>query len=323
MIFEKQIVDAYKKTACTRCDDTGCVFYFDASDFPGLKKAPYSFTATAGHTLRGYIYSYDGADEKRIIVFDHGFGGGHRAYMKEIELLCREGYRVLSYDHTGCMESGGENTGGMAKSLCDLNDCISAIKADNAFADVDISVVGHSWGGFSTLNITALHPDISHVVVFSGFVSVKLLIDSYVSGILKGYRGAVMAFERELNPRFIDYDASSTLAATDAEVLLVYSDNDKKCPKSPHFDVMYKALSEKENISFMLVSNKGHNPNYTEDAVLYLEKFLKDLAKKQKKKELVTDKEKADFIASYDWNRMTAQDTEVWSRVFKTLEKQR
>lgn len=83
--------------------------------------------------------------------------------MKEIERLCRAGYAVLSYDHTGCMESGGTSPKGLAQSLCDLNDCIKAIKADTRFLGIDISVVGHSWGAFSTLNITSLHPEISHI----------------------------------------------------------------------------------------------------------------------------------------------------------------
>ena len=156
----------------TRCDDNGTVFYFSAKDFEGLTAEPLAFKATAGHTLQGYLYHYENVIPGRIIVFDHGFGGGHRAYMKEIEKLCRHGYLVFSYDHTGCMESGGESPNGMAQSLCDLNDCIRFIKSCELTKGLDISVMGHSWGGFSTLNISALHEGISHVVVFSGFVSV-------------------------------------------------------------------------------------------------------------------------------------------------------
>ena len=41
--------------------------------------------------------------------------------------------------------------------------------------------------------------------------------------------------------------------------------------------------------------------------------------KKTRKKELETEKQKADFVASYDWNRMTAQDEKVWNEIFKVL----
>ena len=128
MIFEKQVVNMYKGMMHTRCDDTETVFYFSAENFSGLKKEKYSFSSSLGHTLSGYIYSYESPISNRLVVFDHGFGGGHRSYMKEIEMLCRQGYKVFSYDHTGCMESQGENTNGFAQSLHDLDDCLTALK---------------------------------------------------------------------------------------------------------------------------------------------------------------------------------------------------
>ena len=141
MIFEKQIVNSFKGMMHTRCDDSQTVFYYSHKDFNGLNAEPYSFTASAGHKLQGYIYSYPNCIDERIIVFDHGFGGGHRAYMKEIEMLCKHGYTVFAYDHTGCMESGGESPNGMSQSLCDLNDCISTLKKDTRFSSLDISVI--------------------------------------------------------------------------------------------------------------------------------------------------------------------------------------
>lgn len=320
MIFEKQILKIYKGMAYTRCDDMGTAFYFSAEDFNGLHKEEYAFKSSAGHNLKGYIYSYDNPIQGRLVVFDHGFGGGHRSYMREIEMLCSHGYRVFAYDHTGCMESGGETPNGMAQSLRDLNDCIAAIKADKRFEGLDLSVMGHSWGGFSTLNIAALHPDISHIVAMSGFVSVEMLINSYFGGILKPFRKCVMELEKQANPEFVKFNAVESLKKSSAKILLIYSDNDKKCAKTPHFDALNAALSGKSNVRLMLVKNKGHNPNYTEDAVKYLESYIALLTKKMKEKELATKKQKVDFVASFDWKRMTEQDKNVWSEIFKTLD---
>ena len=116
MIFEKQVVNTFKGMMHTRCDDNGTAFYFSASDFNGLISEPFSFKALAGHMLQGYLYHYENPIENRLVIFDHGFGGGHRAYMKEIELLCRHGYLVLAYDHTGCMESEGASPNGREES---------------------------------------------------------------------------------------------------------------------------------------------------------------------------------------------------------------
>ena len=320
-MFTKMIVAQYQKTAYGRCDHPGDVFYFTAADFEGLCAEPYAFDSSLGHRLQGFLYHYENPIANRLVVFDHGMGAGHTAYTKEIEMLCRHGYLVLAYDHTGCMQSGGEGTNGMAQSLRDLNDCITVVKQDGRFAGYDISVVGHSWGGFSTLNITALHPEISHIVVFSGFVSVELLIESYFGGLLKGCRKPVMALEREHNPDYVQFHAVESLKKSKVKALLIYSDNDQLCKKTPHYDALAAGLADQEQVELMLVSGKGHNPNYTADAVAYKDAFFAELTKKRKKKQLQTPEQKAAFVASYDWHRMTAQDETVWEKVYESLEK--
>jgi len=321
MIFEKQVVNTFKNMMHSRCDDLGTAYYYSSDDFPGLQKEAYPFTSSMGHKLQGYIYNYDNPIPGRLVVFEHGFFGGHRSYMKEIEKLCKAGYLVFAYDHTGCMESGSETPNGMSQSLRDLNDCISTIKADSKFDGLDISVVGHSWGGFSTMNICALHPEISHVVSMSGFVSVEVIIGSFFAGLLKPYRKAILKLETESNPDFVGYNSIKSLSKTDAKVLLIYSDNDQLVRKSIHFDMLKEGLAHKENIEFLLVKNKGHNPNYTEDAVKYLAEFTTAQGKATKNKQLETEEQKKAFVDSFDWDRMTAQDEDVWTKILECLAK--
>lgn len=318
MLFEKQIVNMYKGMMHTRCDDTETVFYFSPKDFPGLRYEPISFNSSRGDALQGYLYSYDLPIEDRLIVFDHGFGGGHRAYMREIELLCRHGYRVFAYDHTGCMESEGKTPNGLAQSLSDLNDCLNMLSSDERFSSLDISVMGHSWGAFSTMNIPSLHPRISHIVAISGFVSVEEMINTFFSGIMKGYRKPILALERESNPVFCEYNSLSSLSSSDVKALLIYSDNDTLC-KRTHYDIMKAGLEGKDNVNIVLTSGKGHNPNYTAEAVAYLGEFGKARAKLARKKG-VTAEEKEKFVDSYDWRRMTEQDERVWQMIFEHLD---
>ena len=318
MIFEKQVLNLYKGMMHKRCDDTETVFYFTPKDFPGLQAEPHAFVSSLGHTLQGYFYQYDNPISNRLVVFDHGFGGGHRAYMKEIHMLCKHGYRVFSYDHTGCMESGGDSPRGLSQSLCDLNDCIAMLKADSRFAKTDISVMGHSWGAFSTLNISALHPEISHIVAMCGFVSVPEMIKTFFSGLLRGYRKAVLALETETNPKFVTYDAAQTLSNSKTKALLIYSEDDPMC-RRVHYDLLRSKLEGQENVRFLFVKGKGHNPNYTEEAVWYLNAFGKARAQLVRKKGL-TAEEKASFVASYDWERMTVQDEAVWKTIFEHLD---
>ena len=318
MLFEKKIVNIFRSQFLTRCDDKGIAHYFSAEDFPGLTRESHPFPVTGGHTLQGYFYHYADPIPGRILVFDHGFGGGHRSYMKEIELLCRHGFLVFAYDHTGCMESGGNTCGGLSQSLMDLNDCLAHLKSTERCKGLDFSVMGHSWGGFSTLNIAALHPEISHIVVLSGFVSVEKLVGQFLGSILKGYCKPILEEEAKTHAPFCHFNAVESLSGTDAKALLIYSANDKMVSKSVHFDTLKAGLAHKENIRLLLVENKNHNPNYTEDAVRYLNKYTNAVNKLQKK--LKTDAEKKAFRDSWDWDRMTQQDEIVWAEIFATLD---
>ena len=321
MIFEKKIVGIYNSQFLSRCDDQGLAHYFSHTDFPGLRQQPFGFKSSLGHDMKGWFYCYDEIIPGRLVVFDHGMGGGHRSYMKEIELLARHGYLVYAYDHTGCMESGGENTRGLSQSLRDLNDALNALKATPGFRDLDISVMGHSWGGYACMNIAALHPEVTHIVALSGFVSVEEMVSQFFSGILKGYRKPVMKIEKEQNPKFVDYNAVKTLSGTGVPVLLVYSYNDKIVNREVHHDVLKKELQEKKNVRILLEQNKGHNPNYTADAAGYMAQYTAEMTQLLKDKKLNTEAEKAAFRAKWDWHRMTAQDEKVWAEIFQTLDK--
>lgn len=314
------IENIYRTKVFGRCDDKGTAYYFSADDFEGLNKEPYSFLSSKGDTLKGYFYYYANPIKNRLVVFDHGFGGGHLSYMKEIEMLCRHGFLVFSYDHTGCMESGGESANGLGQSLSDLNDCITALKKEEKLSGYDFSVMGHSWGGFSTLNIASFHPDISHIVVLSGFVSVEAMFSQFLPSFLKIFAKPILSVERKYNPESLKCNGAETLSDTKARVLLIYSDNDPAVKKEVHFHALQKALSERENVKLMLLKNKGHNPNYTADAVSYFGEYLSTLSKKNKNKELQSDEAKKEFVASFDWDRMTAQDEEVWEEIFKALD---
>ncbi len=321
MIFEKAITKLYRKNLFGRCDDSGCVYYFSASDFDGLIAEPYEFTAKAGHRLQGYFYYYGEPAKGRIVVFDHGMGGGHRSYMKEIEMLASHGYRVFSYDHTGCMESEGACTNGFAQSLSDLNDCLNALKSDERWSGAAFSVVGHSWGGFATLNIPALHPDVTHIVPISGFLSVDAMLEQQFSALLTPYRASVRRLEEEANPDFLQYDARNTFEKMTTKALVIYSADDKVVRAIDHFAPLRRAMmGREEQIEFLLVNGKGHNPNFTEDAVQYKDAFFKTFMRKLKRRELVSDEQKRAFVASYDWNRMTAQDEAIWQRIFQFLD---
>ena len=309
----------YRSNLFIRNDNPNGIFYFSAADFPGLQAKEFDFKSQMGHDLRGWFYYYDNPIPGRLVVFDHGMGNGHRAYMREIERLAKAGFLVYSYDHTGCMRSGGENTNGFAQSLRDLDDCIGVLKKLPALQNRTISVMGHSWGGFSTMNITALYPEITHVVSMSGFVSVKRILEQTFTGMLRGVQKRLLELESRSNPEYVDFDAVESLRKTNAKVLLIASDDDKIVHKTCHFDVLQSELSGLENIHFLVTERKGHNPSYTCDAVRYKDDFFAQFQKLVNKKKLQTPQQQKPFMSSFDWMRMTEQDDAVWNAIISHL----
>ena len=144
------------------------------------------------------------------------------------------------------------------------------------------------------------------------------MVNTFFSGILKGYRRAVCALEAEVNPRFASFNAVESLSSSSAKALLIYSDNDTLC-KRKHYDILSRELAGKDNVDVMLVTGKGHNPNYTADAVGYLSEFIKMRSKLLKRRGL-TDDECAEFVSSFDFDRMTEQDMDVWEKIFEHLD---
>lgn len=317
MIFEKTITKMYEGHMLRRYDPDGTVFYFSPEDFEGLLYERFEFTGFGDNQHAGYFYKKEVSHPERLVVFEHGIGCGHRAYMKEIVTLCDAGYEVFAYDHTGTLSSGGEHIGGFSQSLADLDFAISALKASGRLGNRKIAVIGHSWGGFSTMNIGAFHPEIDRLVALAGFVSVEMMLRS-VLGILGCYAPAIHKKEVEKLGAYALADARVSLFETQARALVIHSTDDPTVPFS-HHEALREILEGRENITLLAIEGKRHNPNYTREAVVYKDDFFAKLTQQLKKKKLITDADKAAFVAKFDWHKMTEQDPDVWGKIIEFI----
>ena len=110
--------------------------------------------------------------------------------------------------------------------------------------------MGHSWGAYSTLNISALHPDIESCVSISGFIGVERMIEQFFSGLLKFYRPSVLRLEREANPMYSLIDARKSLKDSVSRILYIASDDDPVVKTEYHFATLREALSDKKTSNF-------------------------------------------------------------------------
>lgn len=319
--ISEQIENAYKKVLFRRHDVDGSIFYFEHSDFDGLVKQDYSFVTKKGNRLTGGFYCYDNPRTDKLVVFDHGLGTGHRAYLREIEMLCRHGYLVYSFDHTGCGESEGEHVCGLLGSLADIDDCLNVLKTMPEISGREISLVGHSRGGFSSLNVIKLHPEVKSVVAMSAFLSLETMQKQIVPWIIFPFRRRLFELEKRHNPGYANFSAVDTLSKTTTPVLMIHSLDDSTVSAKANILKLRRQLLDRENLEFVLLNGRGHSPHYTSDAAAYKREFFKEHGRLSKKGLLESDEQKKMLVDFYDWRAMTEQDEEVWEKIFKFLDK--
>lgn len=313
----------YQKNFIRRYDGEDYLHYFSAADFPELLDEPFSFLS-GEYRLAGHFYASENARAGELLIFCHGIGAGHRSYMQEIVALCRRGYTVLAYDNTGCCDSEGPDIISMSHSLADLDACLRHLKKEGIFQRYyRVFVVGHSWGGFAAGNIASIHDGIEKVVVISGFISTERLLEDNLSGVAAPLRKTVLkrlcAFEKKAAP---DYFCACTLDALNGRktrFLFAHSTDDAMVPYDRHTGYL-KEHTDNPDARWLICEGRKHNPNYTQDAVDYMNGKFAAFNQGVKNKTLKTPEDKRQFFADADWRRMTAQDEAFWDQVRAFLE---
>lgn len=294
----------------SRCDNKPGIKYFHASDFKNLRTTNFSFKNKNGFTLKGYYYYYDPIDFNTLVVFCHGMGGGHEAYMKEIEFLAHKGFTVLGFDYQGTILSEGDKTNGFLQGLSDLDECLTIIKKKHTFKNVYL--VGHSWGAFNAMCVLKYHPEVSKVVALSGFISLKQIFrDSIPSPVKFLYRGLKKIEEKD-NPKYKDISAVEVLSNYKGKALIYHSIDDNIVDYYNSFLVLKESLKN-DNFNFVECSGKLHNVTYTIDAVTSLNKYLRELNR------IENDEEKNTLANKTNFNKLCDLDFGLMNEIVTFL----
>lgn len=232
-------------------------------EFEGLERTRYDFPSDKGQSIAGYMYS-SGSEQRGIIVFAHGYGdGGHNYYMEDINFLAQNGYYVFAYDVTGCDDSEGNGIGGVPQGVIDLNYAISFVEESGNFPDLPIGLFGHSWGGYSVSSVLTYHPEVGAVIECSGPCSSIDLLEgggkNVIGPVIYAFIPVLKVYERA---KFGDYAVNSALdgfAATDAEIMVVHSNDDGLIPIEYGYDIYYEVYKDDPRFTFVRLDQKGHN----------------------------------------------------------------
>lgn len=134
------------------------------------------------NTLQGYIYGCD--NNKGLLVFAHGIGGGHENYLSFITYMVDKGWRVFTYDATGSCTSEGDGTMGLPQSALDLDKALTHIENDSELSKMPKFLAGHSWGGYAVAGVLNFDHDIKASASISGYAYPMDMIMEFADGMM-------------------------------------------------------------------------------------------------------------------------------------------
>ena len=200
-------------------------------DFAGETRETVHFTS-GDNILTGYIYGGDIPHPKGLVVFAHGIYAAHESYIGIIMWFKTHGWRVFTYDATGCGNSEGRNAIGLVQSAVDLDSALSFASGYDGLSDLPVYIMGHSWGGFAAAAVLGIRKrDIRAVVSVSGYAypeEMLMLGAEYVLGkpLALLFTPFAVLTHRARSGRYARLDAVSAINGCDVPVLIVHGEKD-------------------------------------------------------------------------------------------------
>ena len=297
----------YKKQFVCRYDKEVEVPYHSYLDFNGLKQEVSTFLNSLNTELRYFYYYYDNYRQDKLILFLHGLGPGHAAYLAEINALAKKGYKILTLDYTGCGESKGKILKSLNQPTRDVIDLLRHLSLKTP-----VVLVGPSLGGFNALNILNLKNDITKAVVLYGFLSIASELGSQIKS--KFICKHILKYESKTVPEYFKLDNLEFLKKTTDDVFFIQSDDDQMVPYSIALKVVEDEINN-PHVKTLRVSEKKHNPNYSLEAVKYMNEVFGKYYYLINKKEIRTDEQKIAYFKDVSLDKLVEQDEAIISAI--------
>ena len=304
------IVNLYRKNFIQRFDKDEGIPYYSADDFNGLKCEEKTFNNSLDIEVHYFFYYYENYMKDKLIIFCPGIGPGHTSYLAEIELLCKAGYRVLTLDYVGCGSSKGETLLSINEPTRDVIELINLLHLNE-----EIILVGHSLGAYTSLNVINLLPTIKKAVIISGFINISDELMGFVK--VRFLANAIKNYERKINKEYGNINNWKYLKNTSDKLLFIHSTDDNIV--SYKYNTQRVMKINNPHLSFKIVTNKKHNPNYSSDAIKNMNEWLSQYYSLISKGELKNIEEKKNYFLDKPISQMTHQDEEIWDVILKFI----
>ena len=302
----------YKKHFVCRYDKEVGVPYYSTSDFKGLNEEAFSFVNSRGVDLKYFYYYYNNYKDDKIVLFLHGLACGHYAYFAEIDALARRGFKVLTIDYTGCGDSKGKVLGSLNTPTKDVNELLDLLKLDKPLV-----LVGHSLGGYTSLNTISIRDEIKKAVIISGFLSVKTIGEALIKNDFFVKR--IVKYENKLYPEYKELNNINYLNKTTDDIFFIQSDDDAMVPYRIALEVVEQI--DNPHIKKLKMSNRKHNPNYTDSAVQYMNETFGNYYYLIKQKKIKTSEDKINYFKDISLAKLVEQDEKLFDEIAAFINK--
>ena len=180
-----------------------------------------------------------------------------------------------------------------------------------------IVVMGHSLGGFTALKVASLREDITKVVVMSPIVTIRPMI--YNASKSKFITHFVLKYERKVEKEYDKIDLPKYLGNTTDDILFIQSVDDPMVP----YETSLKVAEESNNphIKTIKFENKKHNPNYTLEAVQYMNEVFGAFNRRVMDKAIATDAERIAYFKDVSIQKLTEQDQNLFNQIAEFINK--
>ena len=300
------LIKIYKDNFLQRQDKDPAIPYYSHNDFPNLIYEENSFTNSLGIKLNYFFYSYKGYDPNKIVFFCHGLEPGHTAYLTEIELLCKSGYKVLTMDYTGCGSSEGEALPSINRPAKDVIELLDYLKLKE-----EIVLIGHSLGGYTALSVINQTSSINKAVIISGFVTIASEMLGFVK--LHILANVFQRYENKLNPDYKKVNNWKYLKKTNDKILFFHSTDDTMVKYK--YNTGKVAKIKNPCLRIYTYEGKKHNPNYSKEGLEYMNMAMGGYYQLLRDGGLKTLEERKQYFADKPIGKMTDQDKDVWKIV--------
>ncbi len=221
------------------------------------------------NTLQGYIYGED--NNKALLVFAHGIGGGHENYLNTITWFVDRGWRVFAYDATGSCTSEGEGTMGLPQSALDLDSALTYIENDENLSKLPKFLMGHSWGGYAVTAVLNFNHDVKAVASVAGYAYPMEMVEEFAARLIGDISVMVRPFM--WTDCFAAFGNNVNLSAVDGinksnvPVFVIHGKEDKMI----HYDgasiISKQSQITNPNVKYLTIDGKycGHSNIFQSD----------------------------------------------------------